>query len=63
MSSSDKDCFFIPQSIAMPIVKTAELGSNNKSEKSWDGVAIKKNCFKLIVDRLGNVEKIIKGNV
>jgi Uncharacterized protein conserved in bacteria len=63
MSSSDKDCFFIPQSVAMPIVKTAELGSNNKSEKSWDGVAIKKNCFKLILDRLGNVEKIIKGNV
>lgn len=63
MSSSDKDCFFIPQSVAKPIVKTTELGSNNKSEKSWDGIVVKRNCSKLILDRLGNIEKVIKGNV
>ena len=63
VSSNKYQAFFIPQHIATPIINTTELGSNNKSEKSWDDIVIKKNCFKLILDRLGNIEKVIKGDV
>ena len=63
VSANKGQVFFIPQHIATPIINTTELGSNNKSEKSWDDIMIKKNCFKLILDRLGNIEKVIKGNV
>lgn len=37
VSCSGKECHFIPHRIATPILKTAELGANNKSEKAWDG--------------------------
>ena len=60
VSSSDRDCFFVPSFVASPIIKTIELGSNNKSEKSWNGLQIKKVCCKLCVDRLGRVTKIIQ---
>ena len=60
ISSSDRDCFFVPAFVASPIVKTIELGSNNKSERSWNGLQIKKVCCKLYVDRLGRVYKIIQ---
>lgn len=36
-----------------------ELGSNNKSERAWDGIQIKKVCLKLETDRLGNIVKVI----
>lgn len=55
VSSSSNQCFFVPHRIASPIVQKDELGSNNKSEKSWDGVMIKQVCIKLKVDRLGNI--------
>jgi CRISPR-associated endonuclease Csn1 len=48
--------FFIPSFVASPVVQTVELGANNKAEKAWDGQMIKKVCYKLKVDRLGNVE-------
>ena len=52
-------CLFIPQSVAAPIVNNTELGSNNKSENSWDNYQIKSRCLKLETDRLGNIVKII----
>lgn len=58
MSSTKKDCHFIPSTIASPIVNKYELGALNKAEKSWNGITIKKECYKLKVDRLGNVELI-----
>jgi CRISPR-associated endonuclease Csn1 len=60
VSSSEKDCFFVPQSIAAPIIQTIELGANNKAEKAWNGIAVKKVCYKLIVDRLGHITKVIQ---
>jgi CRISPR-associated endonuclease Csn1 len=54
VSSTGHQCFFVPNSIANPIVQTTELGANNKSEKSWDGVMIKQGCVKLRINRLGN---------
>jgi CRISPR-associated endonuclease Csn1 len=60
VSSSEKDCFFVPQSIAVPIIQTIELGANNKAEKAWNGIAVKKVCYKLIVDRLGHITKVIQ---
>lgn len=56
VSSTGTQCFFIPHFVATPIVQTIELGPNNKSERAWDGQMIKKVCYKLSVDRLGNVE-------
>jgi CRISPR-associated endonuclease Csn1 len=37
VSCTDKECHFIPHFISTPIIPTAELGSNNKTEKAWDG--------------------------
>jgi CRISPR-associated endonuclease Csn1 len=55
VSCTKGECHFIPHRIASPIVQTTELGSNNKSERSWDGVMIKQVCVKLNIDRLGNI--------
>jgi len=55
VSSSGSQCFFIPHTIANPIVPTLELGANNKAEKSWDGEMIKSICVPIKVDRIGNV--------
>lgn len=55
VSCTKSVCHFIPHRIASPIVQTIELGSNNKAEKSWDGVMIKQVCVKLHIDRLGNI--------
>ena len=59
VSTGQKQVFFIPQSIATPIEEIMELGSNNKSERAWDGIQIKKVCLKLETDRLGNIVKVI----
>lgn len=58
VSSSGNQCFFIPASLAAPIVDTKELGANNKAEKAWTGRMIKQCCLKLSVDRLGTITKI-----
>ncbi|MDL2313014.1 type II CRISPR RNA-guided endonuclease Cas9 [Bacteroidales bacterium OttesenSCG-928-B11] len=63
VSSSGNQCFFVPNFIATPIVQTKELGANNKSEKSWDGIMIKQKCEKLKTDRLGRVERHFVRNI
>ncbi len=53
VSTSENRCYFIQQNIAVPIVNKFEFGSNNKIEKTIDGVSIREKCQKLNVDRLG----------
>ena len=60
VSFDGPNSFFIPSYIANPIIKTVELGSNNKSQNAWNGLQIKKHSCKLCVDRLGRVVKIIQ---
>ena len=57
VSSSGPQCFFIPHNIANPIMQTKELGANNKSEKSWDGIMIKQVCSELAINRIGKMER------
>lgn len=52
--------FFIPNNIASSIVDKMEFSALNKMEKSIDGMMIKSLCFKLEVDRLGNIKRIIR---
>ena len=59
VSSGSYQCFFVPQYVATPIENIKELGPNNKSERTWDGIQIKKVCLKLETDRLGNIVKVI----
>jgi CRISPR-associated endonuclease Csn1 len=60
VSCNGPQVFFVPQSVASPIVQTTELGANNKAEKAWNGVAVKKVCLKLQIDRLGHIMKVIQ---
>ncbi|MDR2775214.1 MAG: type II CRISPR RNA-guided endonuclease Cas9 [Tannerella sp.] len=53
VSSSGNQCFFVPNNVASPIMQTKELGANNKSEKSWDGLMIKQVGIKIKVNRMG----------
>ena len=55
VSCTAGECHFVPNQIATPLLKNTELGSNNKSERTWNGQMIKQICFKLKVDRLGNI--------
>lgn len=55
VSATTNQCFFTPFSIASPIEKTIELGSNDKAEKSWTGEMIKTICQPIKIDRLGNI--------
>ena len=51
---------FIPHYIAAFIKQNYEFLAKNKIEISLDGQSIKAVCWKLEVDRLGNIVKIIK---
>ncbi|MDR0566021.1 MAG: hypothetical protein LBG47_03140 [Prevotellaceae bacterium] len=53
VSSTGIQCNFTPHNVAYPIEQTTELGSNNKSERAWDGTMIKDEGVKIVVDRLG----------
>lgn len=59
VSSSGTNAFFVPVSVASPIVSPAELGSNNKAERAWTGEMIKAVCCPVKVDRLGRITKIL----
>lgn len=58
VSFSKSQCFFIPANISKPIIQTSELGSNNKSERDFNGEMIKQSCIKINVDRLGNIKQM-----
>ncbi|TJZ62987.1 type II CRISPR RNA-guided endonuclease Cas9 [Sphingobacterium olei] len=48
----------VPVHYASPI-RANEMGSNNKSQNSLDGIQIKSVCIKLKIDRLGNISKTL----
>lgn len=52
--------YFIRNNIATVIANKIELFSLNKMEKTMEGTMIKACCWKLEVDRLGNVTNIIR---
>ena len=60
VSFSGSDCFFIRNDIAASIVNKLEFSSSNKMEKTLDGITIKAICWKLELDRLGNIKRSIK---
>ena len=60
VSSSENRCCFVPSTIAKVIADKVELLSRNKIEKAITGESIKEVCWKLKVDRLGNILNVIK---
>lgn len=56
VSSTGNQCFFVKSEVASPIVNKVEYSVLNKMEKSIDGIMIKQVCWKLQVDRLGNLQ-------
>jgi CRISPR-associated endonuclease Csn1 len=71
VSCTKGEGYFVPNSYASPI-KDTEMGTNNKSERMinyadnsviYDGdkpIQIKSCCWKLTIDRLGNILKYIR---
>lgn len=64
VSCTGSECHFIPSSLASLIKnydsksKFGELGSLNKQEKTLDNqFSVKERCWKLFIDRLGNISK------
>ena len=60
VSSTGNECHFIPYSVAKPIYDKFEFEAKNKMGRALTGEMIKAVCWKLEVDRLGNIHKIIK---
>ena len=60
VSSTGNRCFFIPFRVAVSIVNKMEYSPLNKMEKAVSGEMIKAVCWKLEVDRLGNIIRVIK---
>lgn len=60
VSTTGNRSFFIKNTIASVIVNKVEFYSLNKIEKTLEGESIKAVCWKLEVDRLGNITKIIR---
>lgn len=60
VSFSGFQCFFIKEDVATSIVNKLEYSSLNKMENSIEGIQIKSCCWKLEVDRIGNIRKTIR---
>lgn len=60
VSSTGCSCYFVPSTFAKVIVDKVELQSLNKMEKAITDECIKEVCWKLKVDRLGNIINVIK---
>lgn len=60
VSSTGKECHFIPYTVASIIYDKIEFEAKNKMGRALSGEMIKAICWKLKVDRLGNVIKVIK---
>lgn len=58
VSCTENECHCIPHFVASPIVKTDELGANNKAQRAWSGEMIKETCIKIKMNRLGQIVKI-----
>ena len=60
VSSSGNQSFFIRNDIASPILSKGEFSALNKMERDLEGNMIKERCWKLKMDRLGNVTRIVR---
>lgn len=66
VSATGTMCMFVRSTVATPIVNKIEYSALNKMEreavddKRIEGQMIKAVCWKLLVDRLGNIVKIIR---
>lgn len=60
VSSTGSEVYFVPCHVASIIKDKVEFRSLNKMEKSLDGFTIKSVCWKLEVDRLGNIIRVIR---
>lgn len=58
VNASNTQCFFIKAEIATSIINKLEFSNQNKMEKTIDGIMIKDNCWKLKLDRLGNIIEV-----
>lgn len=60
VSATGNQCFFIPYSVASILYDKVEFEAKNKMGRALTGEMIKDVCWKLEVDRLGNILRIIK---
>ena len=62
VSATGRQSFFIRCQVAKSIANKLEFSALNKMEKDINGTMIKSICWKLEVDRLGNVLSVNKGS-
>jgi CRISPR-associated endonuclease Csn1 len=60
VSSTGSEAYFIPCNVATVLMSKVEYQAKNKVQFSLESQLIKAVCWKLEVDRLGNIVKIIK---
>jgi CRISPR-associated endonuclease Csn1 len=60
VSSTGIQCFFIKHQVSTVIQNKVEYSALNKMEKDIEDNMIKNICWKLEIDRLGNIKKIVK---
>ena len=60
VSSTGSECYFIPYTVSNVIFNKVEFESLNKMGRALTGEMIKSVCWKLELDRLGNILKVIK---
>lgn len=60
VSSTGFECHFIPANVATPIYNKFEYSLLNKVGRAIEGTMIKDCCWKLEVDRLGNIINVIR---
>lgn len=60
VSSTGNECHFIPYYVAKVIYNKVEFEAKNKIGRALTGEMIKAVCWKLEIDRLGNILKVIK---
>jgi CRISPR-associated endonuclease Csn1 len=59
VSCTQNRVFFLPHSLSKVIVDKFEFESLNKVEKALDTRMIKQTCFKIKIDRLGNLSLVV----
>lgn len=55
VSSSDTNAYFVPATVAAPIVNKIEYTQLNKTPRTDAGELIRETCTPIVVDRLGNI--------
>jgi CRISPR-associated endonuclease Csn1 len=60
VSATNTQCFFIENRVASSIKNKLEFSALNKMERSIEDVMIKNVCWKLKIDRLGNIVSVVK---